>query len=392
MASSTDDFATYQWINPAHPSPPAHSEPHGADKTPDLKPGFEVSPVSADSGAPTKKLSSLSAQASSHLIKSSLHSTVGDAQPSADARPNLLSPQADSCIIAPYAKSTGEAVMPAERHTLKTFNCVPKLPFELRTMILTLACHEPRIIDLWIFELPCTEHGGMMTAWGDRPYRWRSSAERAPALLHASRETRTVVLKCYSLAFETTFSVRGHWASSAVTKTIKTPAHIWVNWGCDIICRMPDNSGVYGISLIKYTDTKYIRRLALKHYDAYASVYYARKFDLEELILTPVSTFGALSTVYDTQICDGKNVSFGLSALGSENKTETFDSLRRASMRTKGDAELTMNTWLHFGEPESLTDDLETQNWKALEDWEMPKVKLMLLDVHVGGRKYEVCT
>ena len=294
------------------------------------------------------EIPSLGAQDSSHLIKSSSQSTVRDAQLSTDAKTNLLSPQAESCATTPSGKSANEAVTPAESHILKIFTCFPKLPFELRTMILTIACHEPRIIDLWIFELPFEEHGGATTYWGDRPFRWRSQAERAPALLHASRETRTVGLKYYTLAFETSFPLDDSQTSSMMTiktiKTIDTPAHIWVNWDCDIMCRMRDNSVVYGISLARYTDMKHIRRLAVEHWDPYADLYYARKFDLKELILMPGSTFGTLSAVYETQICDGKNVLFALSALGSEDKIEAFEGLRRACIMIKDCAEFNMNT------------------------------------------------
>lgn len=392
MASSTDYFAAYQWINPARPLPPAHGQPHGTDKTPNPKPASEVSPVSADSGPPTKKMPSLSAQVSSDLIKSSSQSTVGYAQPSTDAKPNLLSPQAESCTTTPSGKSTNEAVTPAESHTLKIFTCFPNLPFELRTMILTIACHESRIIDLWISELPFEEHGGATTYWGDRPYRWRSQAERAPGLLHTSRETRTVGLKYYTLAFETSFPFDDSQTSSMMTsktiKTIDTPAHVWVNWDCDIMCRMHDNSDVYGIQLARHTDMKHIRRLAVEHWDPCVNLYYVRKLDLKELILMPGSNFGALSDVYDTKICNGENVSFAFTALSSENKTETFKALRLASMRMKGGAELTMKTWLHVGESKSPDE----QGWKALEDWEVPKIKLMLLEVHVDGQKYEMYT
>ena len=116
------------------------------------------------------------------------------------------------------------------------FTLLPKLPLELRGKIWKEACFEPRIIDIWVqglLEDPsfadsiCSHVAAFVS--DDCSYHSHSAI---PAVMHACRESRATGLKHYCLEFSTKFEMN----HGRVTINVSTPARIFVNWECDIVC------------------------------------------------------------------------------------------------------------------------------------------------------------
>lgn len=115
------------------------------------------------------------------------------------------------------------------------FTCFRKLPTELREMIWKEACFQQRHIDIWISPLSRKKFGRLLTK---REVNTRSMFEvqshhRVPLVLHTCAEARKVGLRYYSLEFDTSYSIKRRHRK---TFQIGTPAQIYVNWECDIIC------------------------------------------------------------------------------------------------------------------------------------------------------------
>ncbi|KAE9374288.1 hypothetical protein N431DRAFT_455068 [Stipitochalara longipes BDJ] len=109
------------------------------------------------------------------------------------------------------------------------FTCFPKLPLEVRRKIWKNVCSVTRVIDLWgrfPFETFDGHHGP------NAPILYESYARKAPAILHASRESRAIGLEQYSLSFG--YNIREFDGQASLLVSI--PAEIYVNWECDIIC------------------------------------------------------------------------------------------------------------------------------------------------------------
>ncbi|PVH79850.1 hypothetical protein DL98DRAFT_572316 [Cadophora sp. DSE1049] len=382
---------------PSSSPPPVDNVPHGAVMTLDLEdtePAFEVSPLSADSSTPTTESPSLPAQNNTHLEEPLSSSTNDKAKLATDTE---LKPRPADVNIGIVVSSTihaNEDATPIMDNEFKTFTCFPKLPFELRTMILTHACLETRIIDIWAMKLRLKDFNGFPSSLDEWPYKWRSQAERAPALLHTSRETRTVGLKHYSLAFKTSFVLHDE-ITDATTGVVITPAHIWVNWHCDVIYYMPINSlpdeSYYLNIFTEHTETKHIRRLAIESQNFMMAPYYANKLGLEELILMPrsMSYSDKLRGVYKAKVCTAANVLFNLVNLKHSNTGPESRDLREAGIRLKNYAGDVMKAMITTRDNPAL--GIYWTEWdKLLEDWEMPKIKLMLLDVHIDGQKYDI--
>jgi len=161
------------------------------------------------------------------------------------------------------------------KHEGPRFTCFPKLPPELRNKIWKGACSVPRIIDLWAVPIFGKTGEEFFSENFSRigPIAYKSHSRQPPAILHTSREARTLGLECYSLEFgdEIKESING------VEVKMSIPAKIYINWKCDIICPMPaiysapdDDYGVvyYDISspcILQFADrASNVRCLALE--------------------------------------------------------------------------------------------------------------------------------
>ncbi|KAG4434002.1 hypothetical protein IFR05_010517 [Cadophora sp. M221] len=189
-ASSKYYSASYQWVNPAFPLPPVNDNLQAPVATSSLEAtGFATS-ISSDQNTATAETPPLPAGETTSTTEYSSNFTEGDT--STDIKLSVLSADED-------ALATGVEIT--------KFTHFPKLPFELRSMIFTLACFEPRVIDIWAVELEIANNIGTTDLRADTIlFRFRSQAERPPSLLHASHESRTVSLKHYSLGFNTSFT------------------------------------------------------------------------------------------------------------------------------------------------------------------------------------------
>lgn len=81
--------------------------------------------------------------------------------------------------------------------------------------------------------------GSMVSRWADYsenwpkiPFHYVSHRILPPAVLQVCKESRIIGLKYYSLSFNTRFETQ----EGLGKITIETPARIYVNWECDIIC------------------------------------------------------------------------------------------------------------------------------------------------------------
>jgi hypothetical protein len=138
------------------------------------------------------------------------------------------------------------------------FILFPKLPLELRRKIWKAACFMPRIIDLVssfnaltqaMSIIKKTNANYSILQWArpaprldqilfglNCPNVYLSHCRIPPALLHVSREAREEGLKHYTLGFGTTRTKKMRKA----TLNFDSPAQIYVNWKCDIICPIFD--------------------------------------------------------------------------------------------------------------------------------------------------------
>lgn len=117
-----------------------------------------------------------------------------------------------------------------------TFTCFPKLPLELQRKIWKEGCFGPRVVDLRCIALRDQTGRLYLTDNGTMPFQYHSNATIPPSILHDCHEARCEALRYHCLDFATEFEVR---LRSGNTKIVKSPAHIHVNWHCDIICPLP---------------------------------------------------------------------------------------------------------------------------------------------------------
>ncbi|PVH79847.1 hypothetical protein DL98DRAFT_589057 [Cadophora sp. DSE1049] len=226
----------------------------------------------------------------------------------------------------------------------ETFTCFPDLPLELRTKITKTACFEPRVIDLWAIGIdtvigePDVEEESLdeFFSW---PFAYHSHAQRAPSILHASRELRGIGLKYYSLTFGTSFNRKLGLANLKIT----TPARIYVNWECDIILRLPvhprdrpthdayfdgfhssePDSNQYAIAREQAGKYPEMRRLAIDASASMQSLCIFNNRDLDELIVyQPIHHLpGKMFDVWNASFDVTKKVEFEFSSTNSADPT-----------------------------------------------------------------------
>jgi 2EXR family len=102
-------------------------------------------------------------------------------------------------------------------------------------MIWKQACSVTRVVDIWA--VPLVRQGSVpffKYAFYEIPCSYKSHCE-PPAILHATRESRSVGLESYSLAFEWKMERQ----LDGMNFTIQSPANIYINWEFDVLCPMP---------------------------------------------------------------------------------------------------------------------------------------------------------
>jgi hypothetical protein len=114
------------------------------------------------------------------------------------------------------------------------FTCFPKLPLEIRRMIWKEACSVERVLDIWAVTLDVAGTTAFFKkAYGTVPFSYMSHCKH-PAVLHTSRESRSVGLENYCLSFGT--------ESKSYVKCIEikaaSPVRIYVNWEFDVVLPM----------------------------------------------------------------------------------------------------------------------------------------------------------
>lgn len=159
------------------------------------------------------------------------------------------------------------------RSDLIEFTCFPRLPTELRDIIWTLACFQPRVIDIWLKELAANvRKGSAVAAFANAPTRhdrypfyYLSHQITPPAVLQTCKESRAIGLKYYSLSFDTSQVMK----EGLGTITVATPPRIYVNRACDIIFPIPGRIGDHKYELYEClimglkSDRLKIRRIAI---------------------------------------------------------------------------------------------------------------------------------
>ncbi|KAH7310045.1 hypothetical protein BKA65DRAFT_575846 [Rhexocercosporidium sp. MPI-PUGE-AT-0058] len=376
MASSKHDPVSYQWINPARPLPSVNDNIRSPSAT-----------------------SSLQGTESSASIPS--NQSTPAATPSLRANENASSigsfpiPQKGNTSTSTKSATTSHAgvSMRSAEHELTEFTYFPKLPLELRNMIFTSACSEPRIIDLWAVGIGSTDDVETADIPADQwLFRFRSQAERPPSLLHTSQEARTISLKHYTLAFNTSFT---RYVGVTETKVVN-PARVWVNWDYDIICPMPDlhhhdkltNNFIQDfanrVCKLEVKHSK-IRRLAIEASNTMAGPNMANILGLEELILYPSFCQEKLSGLHNGTLSVKNSINFELVPIKHETNDLRSRQILNCALAMKRRAECLM---------EKMIERVSLSRWGTLArmpvDWEMPEIKLSILSIEVDNQEYDI--
>ena len=115
------------------------------------------------------------------------------------------------------------------------FTPFPRLAPELRQKLWKEACCVSRIVDIWATPIGGKECREFTTHFFDRgTYFYKTNPHGTPAILHTSREARTIGLEHYTLSFGSTFIG----AIGTAIVQITSPPKIWVNWDWDTIFPM----------------------------------------------------------------------------------------------------------------------------------------------------------
>ena len=108
-----------------------------------------------------------------------------------------------------------------------TFTFFPRLPKELQLKIWKEVADLPRCIDLW----PKRTFESIHDNGKNYHFRWITHT-LPPAMLHTCQVSRSIGLQYYELGFGTESYV----GRSDQEIKVTSPARIFVNWECDIIC------------------------------------------------------------------------------------------------------------------------------------------------------------
>jgi 2EXR family len=171
------------------------------------------------------------------------------------------------------------------------FTSFPKLAPELRDKIWKEVCFEPRNIDIWVRGLAATDIQHDDDDDDEMAYNTRTflndldqcsydSHSTTPSILLACKESRVVGLKHYSLEFGSRFDM----SFGNVTINVSTPARIFVNWDCDVICPMNLRDRNYMLEDLTRRATG-MKHLALPIDDSTFYAHFLKRFDLEQVIL-----------------------------------------------------------------------------------------------------------
>ncbi|KAK0109945.1 hypothetical protein ONS95_002612 [Cadophora gregata] len=120
-----------------------------------------------------------------------------------------------------------------------------KLPLELRLQIWERICSTSRVVDVFSSGTGCEALHSLDDKFhdlfgGDLRVDFNASHCRPPAVLHVCHESRMVGLQFYTLAFgKAPFSATPPTSSNiSFSCQIHMPPHIYINWDCDIVCPM----------------------------------------------------------------------------------------------------------------------------------------------------------
>lgn len=129
------------------------------------------------------------------------------------------------------------------------FHFFLRLPLEIQLKIWEFVCFIPRVVDVFSSGTGCEALHNMDDNFhdlfgGDLRVDFNATHCLPPSILHVCQASRRVGLQFYTLAF-------GKGPFSATPKTssnicfscqIHMPAHIYINWECDVVCPMGTES------------------------------------------------------------------------------------------------------------------------------------------------------
>ncbi|KAL5329662.1 hypothetical protein ACEPPN_003177 [Leptodophora sp. 'Broadleaf-Isolate-01'] len=137
------------------------------------------------------------------------------------------------------SSSPDRDVNPAATMQPRVFELFPNFPLEIRLLVWKATSSEPRLLDIWYSEVGLDRWTNAFRGQ-EKPHYYYTHAN-IPSVLHVSREARNVGLQHYRLDFGTEVQTgveiaHGTRSSRGAKVVFSTPARIYVNWECDIIC------------------------------------------------------------------------------------------------------------------------------------------------------------